>query len=126
MLLRCGVAVALNEPERNDIISLTANASVLAPELLPYEVGNALSAMVKRRKLERAVALELENVANRIPVRLLSINVHDALNLALKHGIYAYDAYFLRCAQQFACPLLTLDSRMQQVAVKIGIELLER
>ena len=28
---------------------LTGDASALAPEVLPHEIGNALSAMVKRR-----------------------------------------------------------------------------
>src|SRR5690606_17464999 len=40
------LAVVLNEPERQRIVKLTAEASLLAPEFLPYEIGNALTAMV--------------------------------------------------------------------------------
>ncbi len=44
------LAVALNEPEKTRIIQLTSNKNAVAPEILPYEIGNALSAMIKRKK----------------------------------------------------------------------------
>lgn len=119
------LAVALNEPERDRIIAATADTSALAPEILPYEVGNALSAMVKRGKLTKPEALEAETVVSRIPVRLVSADIHSSLQLALEYDIYAYDAYFLGCAQAFSCPLITLDRRMQQVAASLGIKVLE-
>ena len=119
------IAVALNEPEKDNIIQLTAEASVLAPEILPYEIGNALSAMVKRGKLTGSEALKAEKLANRIPVRLVGVDVQASLQIALEHNIYAYDAYFLQCAQEFARPLLTLDQRMKQVASLLGINRLE-
>lgn len=119
------LAVALNEPERDRIITVTADASALAPEILPYEVGNALSAMVKRGKLTESEALEAEKSVRRIPIRLVSVDIHGSLQLALEHDIYAYDAYFLHCAQAFSCPLITLDRRMKQVATRLGIKVLE-
>lgn len=119
------LAVALNEPERDRIIMLTADASALAPEILPYEVGNALSTMVKRHQLTKSEALEAEKSVGRIPVRLVSTDIHNSLQLALEKDIYAYDAYFLQCARELSCPLLTLDRRMKQVATDIGIKLLE-
>lgn len=119
------LAVALNEPERGRIITSTTDASVLAPEILPYEIGNALSAMVKRRKLTQSEALEAEQSIRRIPVRLVSADIHGSLQLALEHDIYACDACFLHCARVFSCPLLTLDRRMEQVAGCLGIKILE-
>jgi predicted nucleic acid-binding protein len=119
------LAVALNEPERVRIIELTAGASALAPEILPYEVGNALSAMVKRGKLTEPEALKAEKSVGQIPVRLVSADIHSSLELALEHGIYTYDAYFLHCAQVLSCRLLTLDRRMKQVAARLGIKVLE-
>jgi len=93
------LAVALNEPDRDRIITLTADASALAPEILPYEIGNALSAMVKRRQISQSEALEAEKSVGRIPVRLVPTDIHSSLQLALDQDIYAYDAYFLQCAQ---------------------------
>lgn len=119
------LAVVLNEPERDRIITITADAAALAPEVLPYEVGNALSAMVKRRRLTEAEALEAEKSVGKIPVRLVSTDMRGSLQLALKQGIYAYDAYFLQCARSLSCPLLTLDRSMKRVATRLGIPVLE-
>lgn len=119
------VAVVLNEPEKARIIRLTSAASAMAPEILPYEIGNALSAMVKRRKLSEVEALEAEKSAGRIAVRLVSVDVQASLEIALAHNIYAYDAYFLLCARMFSRPLLTLDRRMKHVAGQLGIKVLE-
>jgi predicted nucleic acid-binding protein len=119
------LAVSLNEPERGRIIRLTTDASVTAPEILPYEIGNALSAMVKRKKLTQAEALLTEKAASLIPVRLVSVDIHASLEIATEHNIYAYDAYFLHCARTYSLPLLTLDKRMKQVAIDIGIQVLE-
>lgn len=119
------LAVALNEPEKERIVRVTSGATAIAPEILPYEVGNALSAMVKRRKLTHPEAMKAEEVVSHIPVRLMNVDISASLQIALAHNIYAYDAYFLQCAHSFSCPVLTLDCRMQQVAEHLGLRILE-
>lgn len=119
------LAVALNEPEKENIIQLTSKTHAISPEILPYEVGNALSAMVKQKQLKRNEALSAFEAVNSISVRLVAVDIPQALELALEHNIYAYDAYFLQCARQLSCPLITLDKRMKQVAYNINIEVVE-
>lgn len=119
------LSVALNEPERGQIIKLTTDASISAPEILPYEVGNALSVMVKRKRLTMAEALKAHKAVNLIPVRLVGVDVLASIKIAAEHGIYAYDAYFLQCARFYSLPLLTLDKRMKQVAEDLGLQVLE-
>ena len=119
------LAVALNEPGKENIIQLTAGANAISPEILPYEVGNALSAMVKRKQLNDKEALAALQAVNTIPVRLVSVDVEKALKLALKCNIYTYDAYFLQCAKDLSRPLITLDKHMKNVAYDLNIEVLE-
>lgn len=119
------LAVSLNEPEKDRIVRLTTGASVTAPEILPYEIGNALSAMVKRKKLTKTEALEAEKAASQIPARMVSVDIQASLQIAIENNIFAYDAYFLQCAKMYSLPLLTLDKRMKQVAIDIGIQVLE-
>jgi predicted nucleic acid-binding protein len=119
------LAVALNEPEKDLIIQLTSDMVIIAPEILPYEIGNALSAMVKRKQITQNEAISVFGIANQIPVRLALIDIPQALKLALDFNIYAYDAYFLHCAKASSCPLITLDNRMKQVATNLNIEILE-
>ncbi len=119
------LAVALNEAEKTRIIQLTLNKNVVAPEILPYEIGNALSAMIKRKQISHNEALATFEIVRKIPVRLVSIDILKALEVALEFNIYAYDAYFLQCAKSLSCPLFTLDKRMKQVAINLNIEVLE-
>ena len=119
------LAVALDEPEKDNIIKLTSGSEIFSPEILPYEIGNALSAMVKRKRITKKEALSAQNRANSIRFRLVNIDTYQALKLAIKYNIYAYDAYFLQGAQTLSHPLITLDKRMKQVANELNIELVE-
>ena len=119
------LAVILNEPEKDRIIQITSGIDLSAPEILPYEIGNALSAMLKRGQLGDKEALAAQKATNKIPVRLLAVDIQEALKLAIEFNIYAYDAYFLQCAMALSSPLITLDNRMKKVATELGIEVLE-
>jgi len=119
------LAVVLDEPEKKSIIELTAKADAVAPEILPYEIGNALSAMIKRKQVTPEEALKAQMTVQKIPVRLVNTDIQSALRIAIEHNIYAYDAYFLQCAKAMAFPLLTLDRKMRQVANKLNIPILE-
>ncbi len=119
------LAVTLNEPERDKIIKLTLGHDLIAPNILPFEIGNALSAMLKRNRLEPDDLLSVWDATQQIPVDLRSINIRDAIKIASKFNIYAYDAYFLVCAISLRCPLITLDRRMIEVAQSLGIQIME-
>jgi len=119
------LTVTLDEPEKDRIIQLTSGLDAIAPEILPYEIGNALSAMIKRKQITRDEALSTRIAVSLIPIRLISIDIQQALKLATEFNIYAYDAYFLQCARAMSCPLITLDKCMKQVAIKLNIEVLE-
>ena len=118
------LTVALDEPEKSSIIKLTSDTSAIAPEILPYEIGNALTAMVKRKQITTNEALSAFAIASQIPVRLVSVDIQESLKLALEFNIYAYDAYFLQCAKSLSYPIITLDKRMKQIAIKLNIKVL--
>ena len=119
------LTVVLEESQKERIIHLTTGCNVISPEILPYEIGNALSAMIKRKKLSKDEALQVQKRIETIPVRLISVDIYEALKIAIDYNIYAYDAYFLQCAKSLSCPLLTLDKSMKMLAKKIGISVLE-
>lgn len=119
------LAVVLNEPEKDSIIQMTGASDIVAPEVLPYEMGNALSAMLKRRQVVESEAIAALDAASKIPVRLVKTDIQAALKLAIAHNIYAYDAYFLHCALTLSIPLMTLDRRMKAVAKTLDTELME-
>lgn len=120
------LGVALDEPEKPWLQEMTAGADLVAPAVLPYEIANALSGLVRRKRLTVESAGEVWQVVQRIPVELVDVDLQSALLLAAKCEIYAYDACFLQCALQLRCPLLTLDRGMQRVAGILNIPTLER
>ena len=119
------IAVALNEPEKDMIIRLTEEHDLVAPEVLPFEIGNALTAMMKRNVLDADEVILAWDMIQHIPVYLRPIDIRSALNIATQYNIYAYDAYFLECALSLRSPLLTLDHQMKGTAQEIGIQVME-
>jgi predicted nucleic acid-binding protein len=119
------LAVALYEPEREKIIRLTLGHDLVAPDILPFEIGNALSAMLKRKRIQPEELLPVWDVTQQIPVDLRGVNIREALKIASQFNIYAYDAYVIVCAISLHCPLITLDQRMVEVARSMGIKIME-
>ena len=119
------IAVALNEPEKDKIIRLTQGLDLAAPEVLPFEIGNALAAMMKKSALQPHEVIAVWEMVQRIPVELRGVDIRTALAIATEHNLYAYDAYFLECALSLHSPLLTLDRRMKKVAQEVGIQIME-
>ena len=119
------IAVALNEPEKDKIIRLTEGHELIAPDVLPFEIGNALTAMMKKNALKKDEVMSAWEIVQQIPVDLRDTGIQSALKIAIKFNLYAYDAYFLECAENLRSPLLTLDIGMQRVAREMGIAILE-
>jgi len=120
------LAVALDEPEKAWLIEVTDGQDLIAPPVLHYEIGNALSALARRKVVAERQLPAAWDAATAVPVEFVEIDARAALLLAGHFGIYAYDAYFLQCAMDTKRPLLTLDRGMKRVAKELNIELLEQ
>ena len=117
--------VALNEPEKANIIQLTEGYDLAAPDVLPFEIGNALTAMMKKGTLNTDEIQTSWEIIQHITVELRRIDIKSALNIAANFNIYAHDAYFLECAGSLNCPLIILDQGMQKIAREMSISVLE-
>ena len=119
------IAVLVAEPERNRIIELTSGHTLLGPGSIPWEVGNAFSVMLKHHRLELDDAQRGLEIMAAIPLRYVSVDMANAMTIAQKMNMYAYDAYLLDCALRFNAPLLTLDKPLKRIAERIGVKLVE-
>lgn len=115
------IAVIANGPEKPALIARTTGATLLAPASLPWEVGNAFSAMLKRQRITLGQALRALQAYQQIALRLVDVELAEALELSDQFGIYAYDAYVLRCALRLRVPLLTLDQGLAAAAKRAGV-----
>lgn len=119
------LAVLLDEPERDAIIAATQDCALVAPQTLPFEVGNALVAMHRKQRLTAEQVAETWDAYVSIPVRLVDVGIAGALATAVRCGHYAYDAYMLEAARGQRAPLLTLDKALGRTARAEGLTLLE-
>lgn len=119
------LAVVFNEPTKPEIVRITTSAELIAPHSLHWEIGNALSAMLKQKRITPTEARQALLEYQKIPIRFLDISLDAALLVAHQRQIYAYDAYFIVCARQQSCPLITLDRGLQRAARAAQISLVE-
>lgn len=119
------LAVLLKEPSRAEIVRRTRGRRVLAAPSLPWEVGNALVALVRRRRAGPAEITAAWASFLKIPLRLAACDGAAAMRIAVEYGLYAYDAYVLEAARSAGAPLLSLDERQVAVASALGIDVME-
>ena len=115
------MAIILNEPNKNIVISLTKGVTLLSPAMLSYEIGNALISLYKRHKLKENEIREAYNNFKQIRITPLDVNMEKALEISCKYKVYAYDAYYLETAKRLKLPLITFDKPMQNVASNMNI-----
>jgi len=118
--------VLIDEPEKKRIVNATRDCELLAPSILPYEIGNALSRLKKRQILNEKQIIAAYNDFKKIPLRLLEVDIENALKIACKYAIYAYDAYYLEMSYRLNLPLLTLDGAMKKIAFDLNLKILEQ
>lgn len=119
------IAVLVRESDRAALVEVTAGADLLAPPSVHWEVGNAFSAMFKRRRLTLRQAHRALEAYRRIPIRFSDVRLGQALEVSKGLDIYAYDAYVIACALQHRCAVLSLDRGLVEAATRAGIATVE-
>jgi predicted nucleic acid-binding protein len=119
------IAVLTSEPEREKLIQQTQGVDLLAPPSVHWEIGNALSAMLKRKRISREQVNLVLNAYEQIPIRFVDIDMYRAMNITAEHDLYAYDAYIIACAQENRCSLISLDKGLLQSAQAAGVTIQE-
>ena len=120
-------AMLLREPSGESVVeALEEEDMFLAPALVLYEVGNALSMAVRRGRLSGDEAVAYSEKAAGLPWVLEThagpARTRAVLELAIASGLTVYDAAFVELARLRGCPLVTLDREMRRVAQQAGIE----
>lgn len=119
------IAVIANESKKSAILSVTKGSSLVSPESVHWEIGNAFSAMLKRDRISLSLAKQAIVEYKKIPIQFIDVDLSSTLELVNHFKMYAYDAYLIKCAQQTNTPLLTLDKGLIRIAQLTGIEILE-
>ncbi len=119
------LAVVAMEPERAELIRVTRGAVLVAPSSVHWEIGNALSAMFKRKAIKLDEALKVLDGYAAIPLRLVDPSLRQAVQLCRELNVYAYDAYVIACAINQRAPILSLDSVLNERARSLKLDVIE-
>jgi len=119
------IAVIANEPEKEALVELTTGADLIAPHSVHWEVGNAFSAMLRRERITVEQAIQAIKLYQQIPMRLVEVELEEALKIADTLGIYAYDAYLIRCALKYKSPMISLDRNLVRAAREMKARVIE-
>jgi predicted nucleic acid-binding protein len=119
------IAVIVGEPERKRIVEFTTGNTLIGPGSIPWEIGNAFSAMFKQDRLTLDEAQKGLAIFASIPLRYVDPDFVNTLKISKQAKMYAYDAYILDCAIRYKAPLLTLDRKLRAFAQNLNVETME-
>jgi predicted nucleic acid-binding protein len=96
---------------------------VTTPDLVYGEVANALLRYVRDGGLTAADADEAMRLILEVPIRAVSLRslVADALALARKLGLSAYDATYVLLTEATGATLVTADRRLAGVVARAAL-----
>jgi predicted nucleic acid-binding protein len=76
------IAVIANESKKSAILSVTNESSLVAPESVHWEIGNAFSAMLKRDRISLLLAKQAIAEYRKIPIKFIEVDLSSTLELA--------------------------------------------
>jgi predicted nucleic acid-binding protein len=119
------IALIVSDEERKSVVDVIDGYDFVCPESIHPEIGNAVSAMFKKGRISLDEGIEITEGFQKIKIQTVSLNLKRAVEISHNFNIYAYDAYVIECAERLKSALVTLDSRMKDVAKKLGISIIE-
>lgn len=117
-----------NGSRADEILDLFTSANAIVPAIWPLEVGNALLAGERRKRIKPAeISRSLELLRNldiQIAGRDSRLDMEDLVALARAENLSVYDAAYLFLAMREGVPLATMDRALEQSARRIGVPVL--
>lgn len=115
-------------PHSAALLDAIGEGAVLeVPALWPLEVANALTVLVRRRKLtadERLAGLRwLGGLRVRLDHEMAALAFSRLSDLAMRHRLSVYDAAYLELAQRRKLALACTGGPLRQAAKQCGVSL---
>lgn len=108
---------------------VNTDAAMLVPPLWLVEITNVLLMAERRGRIEKKLRDAAFAEIQRLPLTIGSsasvAGLAQLAKLAEKHHLTAYDAEYLRLAQEMKAPLATQDKALMTAAKKERVALLE-
>jgi predicted nucleic acid-binding protein len=108
-------ALLFGEPDGAAVAERLRGAGLIAPALLPFEVANVCVKKMRRHPDQRDALIVAFGMLDRMGVGVVEVDQSEALVLAERSGLTAYDASYLWLARRMSAELVTLDRELEAV-----------
>ena len=109
-------ALLFDEPEAPQLAAQLADARLVAPPLLEFELANVCWKKCRRNPDQRAAHLRAYRLRARFAIEEARVDLPKVLQLALDTGLTVYDAAYLWLSRELAVELVTLDERLEHAS----------
>lgn len=129
-VLDCSVAIAWcfhdeSNPYADAIAARFPDVQAVVPAIWPLEVANALLMGERRKRSTEKDTVHWLGSLGALPITVDDETTtrfwDDVLNLARAQNLSAYDAAYLELALRRGIPLATLDTKLKDAAVAVGV-----
>lgn len=108
-------AVLFAEDEGETIRAHVRGESLLAPQLIDYELANICWKRIRREPGAQLEMLSMLTGVDTLAIERVTVPPSEVVNLAVRTGLTAYDAAYLWLAMSRDVELVTLDNRVARV-----------
>jgi len=116
-----------NETYSQGVLECLPKYRSIAPAIWPLEVGNALVVAERRQRLTWEKAAAFLSMFQTLPIVVeMEQKQHslvELLELARQQQLSVYDASYLHLAMRRDSLLATMDQRLRQAALAVGVSL---
>jgi len=106
-------ALLFGEPDGAAVAERLKGAGLIAPALLPFEVANTCLKKMRRHPDQRDALMVAFEMLDQMEIGLVEVDHGEALTLAERAGLTAYDASYLWLARRMSSELVTLDRQLE-------------
>ncbi|MEI6791016.1 MAG: type II toxin-antitoxin system VapC family toxin [Myxococcaceae bacterium] len=107
------------------VLTSLTHQTARVPALWVYEIGNVLLMAERRKRIQTAQRIQYLNSISSLPIKIAKTpsvsQLGSLVSLSQDLGLSLYDASYLDLAVQEKLPLASLDRRLLEAALKIGV-----
>jgi len=108
-------ALLFGEPDGPTVAERLRAAGLIAPALLPFEVANVCVKKMRRHPDQRDALMAAFGMLDQMEIGIVEVDQGEALVLAERSGLTAYDVSYLWLAGRMSAELVTLDRQLEAV-----------
>lgn len=114
-------ALVFGEPRAAEIAGVLAEAAILAPALLWFELASICLKKIKAHPQQTDHILKAFTLSRRLPIEIIEVEHSEVIGLAGDTGLSTYDASYLWLTHSLGGELVTLDRTLAEAAARVNI-----